>query len=150
LSSIPPPSEPDRQISRIRLSSWWFTSMWVDMPFEGSGQDPIPANGTENLRKWSPVALMPKLSTCISRAASSCRGFSPRLSPTCLALGHSPRSIFCQSRVYASTSLPSLCSSPITDLLRYYGRSDSCPPGFSALPCGYQLLLRTGLPASRT
>jgi hypothetical protein len=24
LNSIPPPSEPDRRVSRIRLSSWWF------------------------------------------------------------------------------------------------------------------------------
>jgi len=112
--------------------------MRVDIPFGGSGQDPTPANGTENLRDWSPVALMTKaVNMHLACAASSCHRFNPWLSPTRLALGHSPRSVFCQSRVYASTSLRSLRSSPITDLPRYYGRSDSCPPGFSALPCGY-------------
>jgi hypothetical protein len=35
LSSIPPPSEPDRRISRIRLSSWWFTLSRIDEPENG-------------------------------------------------------------------------------------------------------------------
>jgi hypothetical protein len=88
LSSIPPPSEPDRRISRIRLSSWWFTLSRIDMPVEGSGQDPIPANGTENLRDWSPVALMTKAVNMYRVcAASSCHALTPWLSPICLALG---------------------------------------------------------------
>jgi hypothetical protein len=104
------------------------------MPFGGSGQDPIPANGTENLRDWSPVALMTKAvnmhRVC---AVSSCHALIPWLSPIRLALGHSHRSVFCQPHVNASTSLCSLRSRPITALPRYYGRSDSCPPSSSAL-----------------
>jgi hypothetical protein len=54
-------------------------------------------------------------------------------SPTCLALWHSRRSVFCLLGSSSSTSLRSLRSIPVTGLLRYYGRSDSCPPGSSAL-----------------
>lgn len=44
LGSIPPPSEPDGRISRIRLSSWWFTSKRVDGTGIGSAQvqQPLP------------------------------------------------------------------------------------------------------------
>ena len=104
------------------------------MPFGGSGQDPIPANGTENLRDWSPVALMTKaVNMHMVCAVSACHALISWLSPICLALGHSHRSVFCQPHVNASTSLRSLRSRPITALPRYYGRSDSCPPGSSAL-----------------
>src|SRR5437773_11207303 len=44
------------------------------------------------------------------------------------------QSVAWQPRLPASTSLRSLRSRPITALHRYYGRSDSCPPGSSALP----------------
>ena len=134
LRSAPPPSEPDVRISRIRLSSRWFTSSRIDMPFGGNGQDPIPANGTENLCNWSPVALMTKaVNMHMVCAVSSCHALIPWLSPIRLALGHSHRSVFCQPHVNASTSLRSLRSTPVTALPRYYGRSDSCPPGSSAL-----------------
>ena len=135
MGSSPPPSEPDKRISRIRLSSWWVTSSRIDRPFGGSGQDSIPANGTENLRDWSPVALKSKaVNMHMVCAVSACHALISWLSPICLALGHSHRSVFCQPHVNASTSLRSLRSRPITALPRYYGRSDSCPPGSSALP----------------
>jgi hypothetical protein len=38
LDSAPPPSEPDRRISRIRLSSWRFTSERTDRPSHGLRQ----------------------------------------------------------------------------------------------------------------
>ena len=57
------------------------------------------------------------------------------VSPTGLALRHSRWLLFCPSNRYPSTFLRSLRSRPVTTLLGYYGRSDSCPPGSSALPC---------------
>jgi hypothetical protein len=45
--------------------------------------------------------------------------------------------VFCSTSCFPSTSLRSLRSIPITGLLRYYGRSDSCPSGFSAFSSGY-------------
>jgi len=53
--------------------------------------------------------------------------------PTRLAMRHSRQSVSRQPHLPASTSLRSLRSRPITALHRYYGRSDSCPPGSSAL-----------------
>ena len=35
LSSAPPPSEPDRRISRIRLSSWWLSLRGTDVAAHG-------------------------------------------------------------------------------------------------------------------
>jgi hypothetical protein len=55
-------------------------------------------------------------------------------SPTGLAPWHSRRLAFCRRELGPSTSLRSLRSRPITALLRYYGRSDSCPLGSSCLP----------------
>jgi hypothetical protein len=63
-------------------------------------------------------------------------------SPTGLALWHSRWLLFCPLNCYPSTFLRSLRSRPITTLLRYYGRSDSCPPGSSALPCMNSVSLR--------
>ena len=58
---------------------------------------PIPANGTENRRDWSPVALMSKaVNMHLVCAASLSHALIPWLSPICLALGHSHRSAFCQ------------------------------------------------------
>jgi len=56
-------------------------------------------------------------------------------SPAGLALRHLRRLVFCSWPCYPSTFLRSLCSIPITGLLRSYGRSDSCQPGSSALSC---------------
>ena len=60
---------------------------------------------------------------------------SEEKTPTGLAFRHSRRLLFCFSVGYPSTSLRSLRSGPITALPCYYGRSDSCPPGSSALSC---------------
>ena len=64
------------------------------------------------------------------------------VSPTGLALRHSRWLLFCPSNRYPSTFLRSLRSRPVTTLLGYYGRSDSCPPGSSALPCMNSVSLR--------
>ncbi len=60
---------------------------------------------------------------------------SEQESPAGLAFRHSRRLLFYLLVRYPSTSLRSLRSGPITALPRYYGRSDSCPPGSSALLC---------------
>src|SRR5512135_38980 len=53
-------------------------------------------------------------------------------SPVCLASRHSHWFPFYPMLDYSSTFLRSLGSRPVTALLRYYGRSDSCSPGSSA------------------
>jgi len=63
-------------------------------------------------------------------------------SPTGLAARHSRWLTFCLLDPDPSTSLRSLRSRSITTLPRYYGRSDSCPPGSSCLPA-------EGFPSSR-
>ena len=55
-------------------------------------------------------------------------------SPTGLAPRHSRWLALCLLAPDPSTFLRSLRSRPITALLRYYGRSDSCPHGSSSLP----------------
>jgi hypothetical protein len=50
---------------------------------------------------------------------------------TGLASRHSHQLVFCSLSCCPSTSLRSLRSMPVTGLLRYYGRSDSCPAGSS-------------------
>ena len=57
------------------------------------------------------------------------------ISPTGLALRHLPRVVFCSRPFFPSIFLRSLRSVPVTGHLRYYGRSDSCPPGSSAPAC---------------
>ena len=52
--------------------------------------------------------------------------------PVCLASRHSHWFRFCPKLNYSATFLRSLRSRPVMALLRYYGRSDSCPPGSSA------------------
>ena len=52
-------------------------------------------------------------------------------SPVCLASRHSHWFQFCPMLGYSSTFLRSLGSRPVTALLRYYGRSDSCQGGSS-------------------
>ena len=61
---------------------------------------------------------------------------SQEIPPTCLARGHSRRCGFGLGLGYSSTFLRSLRSIPVTGLLRYYGRSDSCRPGSSAPSAG--------------
>jgi len=61
--------------------------------------------------------------------------FSPaaaEASPACLAEWHSRWLNCCPVRRDSSTFLRSLRSIPVTGLLCYYGRSDSCWPGSSA------------------
>src|SRR5208337_3181618 len=68
------------------------------------------------------------------------RRFNPGPSSPNLSAGFSPSSGHCvrlrRSVRHVSTFLRSLRSRPITALLRYYGRSDSCPPDPRALPSG--------------
>ncbi len=52
LSSVPTPSEPGRRISRIWLSSWWFTSMRIDGQKQSMNRDQ-----TLNL---DPAAIAPR------------------------------------------------------------------------------------------
>ena len=59
------------------------------------------------------------------------------LSSLCTRFRHSRWCVFRRSFSHVSTFLRSLRSIPITGLPRYYGRSDSCRPGFSAFSGGY-------------
>ena len=84
------------------------------------------------------------------RLSSSGRIVKRGLNRRGLALRHSRRWGVWQSIGHASPSLRSLRSIPVTGLRRYYGRSDSCSSGSSALASMNAGLLRTGLPESRT
>ena len=53
----------------------------------------------------------------------------------CSRFRHSRQVVFRRAVHHVSTSLRSLRSIPVTGLPRYYGRSDSCRPGSSALAC---------------
>ena len=71
------------------------------------------------------------------------------LAPVGLALRHSPRwrlRFACLSLIHLPASL---CSTPITALQRYYGRSDSCVAGSSRQADEHQSVFHTGLPDSR-
>ncbi len=75
-------------------------------------------------------------------------GFDPGPSRPNLSGGTSPLSGHCVRELlrlfrHVSTFLRSLRSLAVTPLLRYYGRSDSCPPGSSAL-LGHELRLLHG------
>ena len=64
--------------------------------------------------------------------------------PTCVAFRHSRRLGYCPRSNHPSTSLRSLRSIPITGLLRYCGRSDSCPTGSSVALWQHELRLCLG------
>ena len=74
--------------------------------------------------------------------------------PCGLARWHSPPGLIPATVTSSSTFLRSLRSRPVTALLRYYGRSDSCPPEsgtrgvpHACSPCGQVSLIHApGLP----
>ena len=95
----------------------------------------MPNNGAEDLCTWSPAT--PGIGVVNMRLGSFAKLRHRCILwryPTRLAMRHSRQSVAWQPRLPASTSLRSLRSRPVTALHRYYGRSDSCPPGSSALP----------------
>ncbi len=95
----------------------------------------MPNNGAEDLCTWSPAT--PGIGVVNMRLGSVAKLRHRCILwryPTRLAMRHSRQSVAWQPRLPASTSLRSLRSRPVTALHRYYGRSDSCPPGSSALP----------------
>jgi len=83
LSSSPPPSEPDGRISRIRLSSWWFTSSRID--------EATPGGQQETARIGREIAAAYLHSFPSSTYAYGRRRFELSLSPTYLALRHCRR-----------------------------------------------------------
>src|SRR5216117_2604417 len=96
----------------------------------------MPNNGAEDLCTWSPAT--PGIGVVNMRLGSVAKLRHRCILwryPTRLAMRHSRQSVAWQPRLPASTSLRSLRSRPVTALHRYYGRSDSCPPGSSALLC---------------
>ena len=82
------------------------------------------------------TGFFPKLKRVVNRCSFAVDNVSIRAldeeSPVCLASRHSHWCQFCPMLDYSSTFLRSLGSRPVTALLRYYGRSDSCSPGSSA------------------
>ena len=138
MDSAPPPSEPDRRISRIRLSSWWFTSMRIGEHKRSMDKDQASMRRLWQKRR-SLIAIAtrqhgePILNSILRRAPAE-------KFLTGLACRHSRQLVFRSQSCFPSTSLRSLCSIPITGFLRSYGRSDSCPAG-SSVPY-WQLELR--------
>ena len=134
MDSAPPPSEPDWRISRIRLSSWWFTSMRIDRQRRRRYRD--PASNLDNM-KVAPCIISHETHRHGKLTMNSILRRAPaEKSPTRLALRHSRQLVFCSVTYNPSTFLRALRSIPVTGLPRYYGRSDSCPGGSSVL---YQL-----------
>ena len=129
LSSAPPPSEPYRRISRIRLSGWW-----CDLKQDGP-TSPRRGQSLAGFSQVSPpyfhprkrIVHMPNFDSdrflCLATAEAA---------PTRLAQRHSRRLGFDPHLRYASTFLRSLRSLSITRVPRYYGRSDSWTTGSSA------------------
>jgi len=126
LDSVPPPSEPDRRISRIRLSSRWFTSKRSEERLRRRGGDHIAGSAEEPLppRRVITMGNHQRMSARLHRWRVE--------PPTGLACRHLAEGVCSIPRGSPSTFLRSLRSRPITALLRYYGRCDSCPPGSSA------------------
>ena len=122
---VPPPSEPDRRISRIRLSGRWF-SLQEDGPSE-----PERRGETAPARQGHHDGLAPPagVANMSSRSIAGLRpvGLATRV-PGGTAPGYSHRCRLRRSPCSSSTFLRSLRSMAVTPLLRYYGRSDSCPP----------------------
>jgi len=123
MNSVPPPSEPDRRISRIRLSSRWFTSERIDRLNWRPSEKPTPFS-PGRAASWHPHEADRQHASRPERqfGAGATRSASfGRFSLSALA----PEIVLPHSRS-ASTFLRSLRSRPVTALRRYYGRSDSC------------------------
>jgi len=91
----------------------------------------VPASNLENMAEAPCVVAhetcqhgKPTMNSILHRAPAE-------TTPTRLALRHSRQLVFCSMSCNPSTSLRSLRSIPITELHRYYGRSDSCSGGSS-------------------
>ena len=121
MTSVPPPSEPDWRISRIRLSSWWFTSERIDRPIDRQfrmhgrvGQETVPASKAL-------IVNMPMSADSQMDSGHVCRNRVPGLSPErTLSLGCWLVSVPVVIHLPASLRSPG-----VTRLQRYYGRSDS-------------------------
>ena len=131
MASIPPPSEPDVRISRIRLSSRWS----------------YPRGGLTVQRMG--VSCKLRGSRLVAPSASMLSG--PAVHPALIMSGHSPTLLAQRAMLSVSfrmdrTSrlhLPAPLRSPgITRLHRYYGCSDSCTAG--AIPRPVALLAEGG------
>ena len=129
MATAPPPSEPDGRISRIRLSSQWLTSMRIDRQMRRRFRGP-----TSNLDNTTVPSCVVSHETCQhgkSTMNSILRRAPAEKIPTRLAMRHSRQLVFCSISYNPSTFLRSLRSIPVTGLLCYYGRSDSCSAGSS-------------------
>ena len=133
MNSAPPPSEPYRRISRIRLSG-----RWCDLKQDGP-TSPRRGQSLAGFSKVSPPYFHPRRRIVHMRNFDSDRFLclaTAEAAPTRLAQGHSRRFEFDLNLRYSSTFLRSLRSLSITRVPRYYGRSDSCRPGSSAPVAG--------------
>jgi len=130
--SVPPPSKPDRRISRIRLSSRWFTSERIDRSQpERYGETPR-AEPEPHQRFGTPEGVVNMASQVIVGARPVALATKV---PAGLARRHLDRCRLRRFPLSSSTFLRSLRSRPVTALRRSYGRSDSCSSAlFSALP----------------
>ena len=139
--SAPPPSEPDRRISRIRLSSRWFTSMRIDGRIQSMNKEQTP--NSERARTPR-VACLQTRQHRESTLSSVLRRARAENTLTGLAFRHSRQLVVCSLPDAPSTSLRALRSIPITGLPRYYGRSDSCPGGSSVASSQHEHRLCSG------
>jgi len=115
LNSAPPPSEPDRRFSRIRLSSWWFTSMRIDGRRRSMHRDQTSLS--EHAAKCRRVACIqtrqhekPTITSVLRRALAE-------KSMTGLASRHSRQMVPSSLSCYSSTSLRPFAPSPLRDFL---------------------------------
>jgi hypothetical protein len=127
LSSIPPPSEPDWRISRIRLSGQWVTSLRAGkhrLRSHRVGHSAADASNMKHRLSLDSPAWKHKnrveLSVVHSRTVPTYNSLAAFESADCDSLLQCP-----------STSLRPFAPSPLQGLLRLYGRSDSCPAGSS-------------------
>ena len=145
--AVPPPSKPDRRISRIRLSSRWFTSERIDRSEPERCGEIAPAQPR-------PPQWPCTLAGVVNMSSKSIAGLRPvtlaTMVPGGTARRHSHRCRLLRFSHSSSTFLRSLRSMAVTPLPRYYGRSDSCPPDSWTLRRNACSPLWTGLPDSRT
>ena len=111
---LPPPSEPYERISRIRLSSWWFTCKRID----GSRRGLWPRS-TAHVRRNRRLASFHPLFEGRQHALGPDTRFHPRpagsdVSGLCSPCGHCRRSWFRLSVLHAFHLPAPLRSTPIT------------------------------------
>ncbi len=147
---IPPPSEPDGRVSRIRLSSRWFTAKRIGRSEPGRRGETVSDPARVANAVLHPVGVANMSSKLIFGGKPV--SLASRV-PAGLARRHSRRCRLRRSLNSPSTFLRSLRSRPVTAFHRYYGRSDSCPPNSGALKlnacstCGQVSLIHAlGLP----